>query len=481
MFELANLRRYRFGARTEAMQADQRQLFQETLLEDEASLQAQLAALQDTLPPKSDPSAQKAPVRPRRQALPEHLRRVEHRHEPADTTCRNAGCGRPMVRIGEDISERLDIVPAEFFVHRHVYGKWTCRCCQTLVQEPAQREVVDGGIPASGLLAHTLVARFADHLPYYRQEEINARSGVATPRATLAAWAGHAGAALEPLYDAHKSFVPGARILQADETPVPLLDPGSGKTRKAYVWAYARGELDPERGVIFEFCKGRGARYPTAFLNGERTWSGTLLTDRYAGYTAVLDPRLYPERRGAGCAAHVRRKFDELAQSGTSAVGREALERFSRIYHLEGQFAVLSPQARRQARQEVMLPCWSELKVWLELERRRVPDGGPTAAAIDYTLTHWAALTLHLDDGELPIDNNFLERQIKPWQMGRKNWLFAGSELAGQRAAMVMSLIQSARLNGHDPWAYLSDVLARLPQHPQRSIDLLLPHRWQPG
>ncbi len=233
-FELARLKRWKFGARTEAMSVDQRRLFEETLAEDEAGLQAQLDALRAQAAQAGQGTTPKPPPRrPRRQALPEHLRRVEHRHEPADTTCPHEGCGRAMTRIGEDISERLDIIPAEFFVHRHIYGKWACRCCQALRQQPAVAEVIDAGLPASGLLAHTLISRFADHLPYYRQEAINARAGVHTPRSTLASWAGQAGAALEPLYDAHKRFVLTCRVLHADETPVALLDPGAGKTRKA--------------------------------------------------------------------------------------------------------------------------------------------------------------------------------------------------------------------------------------------------------
>jgi transposase len=219
-----------------------------------------------------------------------------------------------MTRIGEDISERLDIVPAEFFVHRHIYGKWACRCCERLVQEPAAPEIIDGGIPASGLLAHTLISRFADHLPYYRQETINTRSGVHTARSTLAAWAGLAGAALQPLYDAHKRFVLGAKVLHADETPVAMLDPGAGKTKRAYVWAYARGELDAQTGVIYEFCLGRGSHYPLAFLGGttgpphapldEAPWNGTLVCDQYAGYDRALDVRVFPQRRAAGCVVH---------------------------------------------------------------------------------------------------------------------------------------------------------------------------------
>jgi transposase len=414
------------------------------------------------------------------------LRRVEHHHEPENTNCTTPQCGAPMTRIGQDVSERLDIVPAEFFVHRHIYGKWACRCCQTLKQAPAAPEVIDGGIAASGLLAHTLISRFADHLPYYRQETINARSGVHTPRSTLAAWAGQAGAALEPLYDAHKRFVLGCRVLHGDETPVALLDPGAGKTKRAYVWAYARSHHDPTPGVVYDFCLGRGAQYPVTFLagderTGQRRWAGTLLTDRYSAYDTVLDVRVYPDRRAAACVAHARRKFDELTKAGavgSSPLAEEAIRRFARIYEIEGELGSLPENERQQARQELTKPLWGKLKKWLELERRLVADGGTTAGAIDYTLNHWPALTRHLDDGAVPIDNNHLERQIKPWAMGRKAWMFVGSELAGQRAAMVMSLVQSAKLHGHDPWAYLRDVLQRLPTQLNSRIDELLPHRW---
>ena len=492
-FELARLKRWKFGAKSEAMTAEQRQLFEDTLAEDEASLRAQLAALQAGLP--ETPAIPKAPrAKPRRQPLPEHLERVEHHHEPENTACPTPECGRPMVRVGEDTSEKLDIIPAKFFVQRHIYGKWVCRCCSQhgegrLVQEPAEPDVVDGGIPASGLVAHTLISRFVDHLPYYRQEDINARSGVHTPRSTLSSWAGAGGAALEPLYDAHKRFILSAAVLHGDETPTPLLDPGKGKTARAYIWAYARGELDPHQGVIYEFCTGRGGHFPLAFLGGqgppyaELAWQGTLVCDQYAGYNAVLDARAFPGRNAAGCVAHARRKFEELTKpgAGASPVALEALQRLARIYHVERHFAGMAPEERLDGRQRLSRPLWDELHVWLQLERARVAQGSRIAQAIDYSLNHWQALTRHLADGAVPIDNNLIERQIKPWKLGAKNWLFIGSELAGQRAAVVMSLVQSAKLNGLDPWAYLRDVLARIHSHPSHRIDELLPHRWRPA
>ena len=487
-FELARLKRWKFGAKTEAMSAEQRRLFEETLAEDEASLRAQLAALQAGSP--ETPAPPKAPrAQPRRQALPEHLERVEHHHEPEDTACPTPECGQPMQRVGEDVSEKLDIIPAKFFVHRHIYGKWACRCCQVLRQEPAEPDVVDGGIPASGLVAHTLISRFVDHLPYYRQEDINARAGVHTPRSTLSSWSGAGGAALEPLGNAHKRFVLSAAVLHGDETPVPLLDPGAGKTRRAYIWAYARGEFDPHPGVVYEFCTGRGAHFPLVFLGGQGppealpAWQGTLVCDQYAGYDSVLDARAFPERRAAGCVAHARRKFEELSKpgAGVSPVAMEAMQRWARIYHVEGHFAGMTPEQRLEGRQRLSAPLWQELHLWLRLERARVADGSRIAQAIDYSLNHWVALTRHLADGAVPIDNNLIERQIKPWKLGAKNWLFIGSELAGQRAAVVMSLVQSAKLNKLDPWAYLRDVLARIHSHPSHRIDELLPHRWRPA
>jgi len=481
-FELARLKAWKFGAKTEAMSAEQRRLFEETLAEDEASLQAQLEQLQGKLPVHGDASSEQR-RKPKRQALPAHLRRVEHHHEPEDTTCPTPGCGRAMVRVGEDVSEKLDIVPAEFFVHRHVHGKWACKCCEVLVQEPVQPQIIDGGMPASGLVAHTLISRFVDHLPYYRQEAINARSGVHTPRSTLAQWSGRGGAALEPLYDVHKCFVLGTGVLHADETPVAMLDPGAGKTKKAYVWAYARGAFDPTPGVVYDFCMGRGAQYPIKFLapprEGEPGWHGTLVRDEYGDYDSVVDTKTHPGRIAAGCLAHARRKFDEMIKSNASTVAPQALRRIAAIYRVERELAGMDADERLALRQTMIKPLWEELHLWLQIERGRVPDCSATAKALDYSLNHWKALTRNLLDGDVPVDNNHLENQIRPWAMGRRAWLFVGSELAGQRAAVVMSLLQSAKLNGHDPHAYLKDVLDRLPTHPASHIEELLPHRWR--
>jgi transposase len=290
---------------------------------------------------------------------------------------------------------------------------------------------------------------------------------------------------VEPLYDAPKDFVLTIDVLHADETPVAMLDPGAGKTKRAYVWAYSRGAFDAVPGVVYDFCLGRGAQYPIEFLGGmrdeqrERPWRGTLVRDEYAAYESVLQAQ--PGRIAAGCLAHARRKFDELLlDNGTSAVAPEAIRRIAAIYRIERALAGLTSEERLMTRRSTALPLWEQLREWLQFERGRVPHGSTTSKAIDYSLNHWTALTRNLHDGRIAVDNNSLENLIRPWALGRRAWLFAGSQLAGQRAAIVMSLVQSAKLNRHDPWVYLSDVLRRLPTQLNSRIEELLPHRWQP-
>jgi hypothetical protein len=297
---------------------------------------------------------------------------------------------------------------------------------------------------------------------------------VHTPRSTLASWSGQTGAQLMPLYDAHRAFVLGSRIVHADETPISMLDPGAGKTKKAYMWAYARGAYEPEPGVVFDFCLGRGGKYPAEFL---KDWTGTLVVDAYGGYDAVL---ALEGRNTALCVAHARRYYDELFKANASPVAAEAIQRIAWLYRIEADARELTGLQRLQMRQERSKPLWEQLHLWLQLERSRVPDGSAIAKAIDYSLNHWAGLGRFLLDGDVPIDNNHCENRIRPWALGRRNWLFIGSQLAGERAAVVMSLLQSAKLNGHEPWAYLKDILTRLPTQLNSRIEELLPHRWQP-
>jgi len=338
------------------------------------------------------------------------------------------------------------------------------------VQEPVDPQIIDKGVPTAGLVAHALVGHFVDHLPYYRLEQINARSGVHTLRSTLASWSGAGGASLVPLYEALRGFVLRAPVLHADETPVRMLAPGTGKTVKAYVWAYARGEHDGTPGFIYDFCTGRGSKYPADFL---AEWTGTLTCDDYSAYDVIFRREGSTE---AGCLAHARRKFDKLVKANASPIAAQAIVRIARIYRLESQAREMTVEARLAHRQRYTQPLWEELHAWMKQERARVPDGGGVAAALDYSLKRWAALGRFLDDGAVSVDNNHIENLIRPWSLGRKAWLFAGSELAGKRAAVVMSLVQSAKLHGHDPWVYLKDVLERLLTHRNDHIDELLPH-----
>lgn len=335
-------------------------------------------------------------------------------------------------------------------------------------------EIIDKGIPTSGLLAQVLVAKHADHLPLYRQEAIFGRAGLTIPRSTLAAWIGVCGVRLQPLVDALKAQILQCAVVHADETPVAMLAPGTGKTHRAYLWAYASGLFEPLKAVVYDFTASRAGEHARTFLGN---WQGSLVCDDYAGYKALFANGVIE----AGCMAHARRNFVELHFSNQSTIAATAIDFIGQLYGIEREAKDLLPERRRQERQTRAVPVALALHDWLIGQRTRITNGTATARAIDYSLKRWAALTRYLDDPALPIDNNHDEQQIRPWATGRKNWLFAGTLMAGQRAAAITSLIQSAKLNGHDPYAYLKDVLTRLPTHKARDIDQLLPHRWMPG
>lgn len=470
--EMAVLRRLKFAARSEAYSAEQRSLIEETLDADLAALAAEIEVNRPAKPAPEDKHA------PKRQPLPAHLPRREILHEPESTTC---GCGRALQRIGEDVAEKLDYQPGVFSVERHVRGKWVCACCEKLVQAPVGAHVIDKGIPTAGLLAQVLVAKYLDHLPLYRQEAIFERAGAAIARSTLAQWVGECGVRLQPLVDALTAEMLKQPVLHADETPVAMLRPGHGKTHKAYLWSYCTTSFNPMKAVVFDFADSRGGQHVRAFLGlpgseGMPAWQGKLVTDDFSGYKACFELGVTE----AGCMAHARRKFHELWVHHGSALGEQALKFFAELYKIERELQTLPADARKAARQERSKPIADALRQWLTQQRQKVPDGSATAKAIDYSLKRWAALVRFIDDGDLPIDNNWVENQIRPIALGSNNWLFAGSLRAGKRAAAVMSLVHSARLNGHDPYAYLRDVLERLPTQPDRRIAELLPHRWQP-
>lgn len=460
--EMAVLRRWKFAARSEQFHGAQGSLLEEAITADLEAIDAELAAL------RSAPLTQPPKEQPKRAPLPAHLPRVEVRHEPERTLC---SCGCAMKRIGEDVSEKLDYTPGLFVVERHIRGKWACAKCQTLIQAPVPAVVIDKGLPTAGLLAQVLVAKYADHQPLYRQEGIFERAGLALPRSTLAQWVGICGVRLQPLVDALKAALLERSVLHADETPVAMLAPGKGRTHRAYIWSYSSTAFDSLRAVVYDFAESRAAAHPKGFLEG---WRGKLVCDDYSGYKGLFDNGITE----VGCLAHARRKFNDLWMNHKSPLAEEALQLFAKLYDVEREARELSAEERQRQRQLYSKPIADKLREWLLLQRQKATDGTAIAKAIDYSLGRWPALMRFLDDGALPIDNNWVENRIRPIALGRSNWLFAGSLRAGKRAAAVMSLIQSARLNGHDPYRYLKDVLNRLPTQPASRISELLPHSW---
>ncbi|WP_114968179.1 IS66 family transposase [Rhodoferax ferrireducens] len=463
--EMAVLKRWKFGRSREQLDAGQASLLDETIDADIAAIEQEL---QDLAPP--DKAAKEPRQQPKRAALPPELPRVELHHEPDSTTCT---CGCQLKRIGEDVSEKLDYTPGVLTVQRHVRGKWACSECQTLTQAPVPAQIIDKGLPTSGLLAQVLVAKYSDHLPLYRQETIFGRSGYAIARSTLAQWVGVCGVQLQPLVDALKTAMFQSAVLHADETPVAMLKPGNKKTHRAYLWAYAPGAFEDLKAVVYDFCESRAGEHARTFLGD---WRGALVCDDFSGYKASFGQGVTE----VGCMAHARRKFFDLHASNKSEIAQQALAYIGQLYEVEREVKHLGADERGRIRKEKSKLLVDALHQWMLLQRQRITDGSATAKALDYSLKRWVALTRFVEDARLPIDNNWIENQIRPIAIGRGNWLFAGSLRAGQRAAAVMSLIQSAKLNGHDPYVYLKDVLARLPTQKNSHIDELLPHRWTP-
>lgn len=460
--ELAVLRRHRFARRSEQLNADQLNLLDEMIEADIAAIEAELETARPE-PAKREPRQQ-----PKRAPLPAELPRTLILHEPDSTQC---ACGCQLKRIGEDVSEKLDYTPGTFTVERHIRGKWVCAQCETLIQAPVPAQVIDKGIPTAGLLAQVMVAKFADHLPLYRQEKIFARAGLAIARSTLAQWVGACGVQLQPLVDALRDCLLQQDVILADETPVQMLAPGTKKTQRAYVWAYAPSPFADLKAVVYDFRPSRAGEHARSFLGD---WQGKLVCDDFAGYKASFEQGVTE----IGCMAHARRKFFDLHAANQSQLAEQALQYIGQLYEVEREGRELLAAQRRQLRQDKARPIIDGLHSWMLGQRQKVPEGSAIAKALDYSLKRWAALVRYLDDGNLPIDNNWIENQIRPWALGRANWLFAGSLRSGQRGAALMTLIQSARLNGHDPYAYLKDVLMRLPTQKASALAELLPHNW---
>ena len=453
----------------------------------------------------SDDNKPAKPKRERRIVIPDNLEVRTIIHEPESITC---GCGCQMKQIGEDVQDKLGLIPACFYRERHIYPKYACQHCQRqsfskqpiddtqnqnhrLIQAKVPAGVIVKSIATAELLAHIIISKFADHQPLYRQSLIYGRSGVHLSDSTMADWVGRCGVALEPLVKRLHELLLTQPILHADETPVNILkfNNNKGKLKQGYVWAYLTPQHCQSYGgfkaVVYDFAESRRNEHPKAFLD---KWQGQLICDDYNGYKCLFNQKQAVIE--VGCMAHARRKFHELHIKGQSLVAHEALALFQKLYAVECQIDALfeknetpSPRVATTVvaiRQQHAKPIAKALYHWLQEKRLGTTKNASITKAIEYCLKRWQALTRYLDDGNLPIDNNWAENQMRPWALGRKNWLFAGSLKSGQRAAVIMSLIQSARLNGLDVYAYLSDVLKRLPTHKDKDIDELLPHVWQP-
>lgn len=465
---VADFKRALFGARSEKVATGQYEL----ALEDIETAMAAVHAEDEALDPAASRARKTRKVN--RGSLPKHLPRIEEVIEPESVVC---GCGGALHCIGEDVSERLDVIPARFQVIVTRRPKYACRTCTSgVVQAPAPAQLIEGGLPTIATVAHVLVSKYADHLPLYRQAQIYSRQGIDLDRSTLAAWVGKAAYELKPVFEALIADLKRSTKLFMDETRAPVLDPGRRKTKTGYFWALARDERpwggeDPP-GVAFTYAPGRSGQYADAILSG---FTGILQVDGYAGYNRLL------KRADQGivlayCWAHARRKLHEVAQNATAPIAEEGLRQIAALYQVEKDIRGLSANARLQARQDRSAPLIAAFEAWLSANRTRVSSKAPLGEALKYIAKYWDGLCLFMDDGRVEMDNNAVERAIRPIALNRKNALFAGHDAGAENWGVIASLIETCKLNDVEPMAYLTDVLTRIIcGHKQSRIDQLMP------
>ena len=470
---IRQFQRAQFGRHSERLDPDQLQLALEE--REIASAQTQAAAeKQATTPrPRSEPG--------QRKSLPAHLPRIEVVIEPETTSC--SCCGGAMHVIGEEKSERLDVIPAQHRILVTRRPKYACRtCCGAVVQAPAPERLIRSGLPTEAMVAHVLVSKYAWHLPLYRQAQILLAQGIEIERSVLAFWVGYAAAELMPLWRRLREILLGSPRLFVDETRAPVLDPGRGRTKSGYFWSIARddsawcGDTGPP-GVVYTYAPGRGAEHAATLLAGYR---GIVQCDGYAAYKQLA-------RRGragnavvlAFCWSHWRRRFYEIAKAGSAPIAEEALRRIAELYKIEAQIRGRSAAERQSVRQAKSKPLVADLKSWLQTQLARASAKSAIAVAIRYGLNHWEGLERFLEDGRIEIDTNVVERSMRPIALNRKNALFAGHDAGAENWACLASLIETCKLNGVDPQAYLTAVLTRLVNlWPSARIDELMPWAW---
>ena len=458
-----------YGKKTERFTPEE----QSHLFED---LEVAIAETKAAEPPRPAPAA---PSSPKRNIghLPEDLPRIERTLEPESTAC-PCGCGE-MAKIGEDRTERLDIIPAQFRVIVTIRPRYACKiCAQGVTQVPSPPHLIEGGMPTEALIAHVLMSKYGDHSPLYRQAGIFARSGIELDRSTLANWVGKAAFHLSPLVDRMMVHLKTSSVLSMDETPLPVLDPGRGRTKTGYLWALARdqrgwGGNDPP-GIVYTYAPSRAGENAARILKG---WTGTLLVDGYAGYNQLASR----SREGgavclAHCWAHARRKLFDIFKKDGSSIAQDGLRRISPLYDLEREIRGRSADERLACRQQKAKPILEDFHVWLHTQRERVSRKSRLGLALTYIAQHWQGLTVFAEDGHIEIDNNLIENRIRPQALTRKNALFAGHDEGGASWAKIASLIETCRLNDIDPYAWLHITLTKIAQgHPESRMDDLLP------
>ena len=449
---------HRFGSKSECL--EQLNLFVENL---------EIAEAAET--PKSDVAAEPEPdSKPKRKPLPDHLERIETEITPGDECCE---CGGSLKTLGEDVTEELEYIPGRFIVNKFVRPRMACSCCDAIRQAPLPSRPIERGRPGPGLLAHVLVSKFGDHLPLYRQSQIYAREGIDLNRSTLAGWVGGSTALLEPLADEIAKHVKAGRALFADDTPIKMQDPGARKTKTARVWTYVRDERpwvgDAPPAAWYQFTIDRKGQHPVSHLNGYKGW---VHADGYAGFNDVFGEEKASEM---ACMAHVRRKFVDVHKTSGSAVAEEAILRIAKLYAVEKTARGINPDERANMRQSQSKPVFDDLEIWLNAQLSRISGKSSLAEAIRYGLKRMKKMGPYLDHGFLELDNNSAERAIKPVALGRKNYMFIGSEGGGKAAAIAYTLIETAKLNNVDPQAWLTWVLGQIADHKINRLNELMP------